>query len=235
MIKTANIAEVISLLEKEYGKVKWKPRLEPLDELIYTVLSQNTSDINSERAFKRLNDTFKTWDELAEADESKIEKAIRGGGLFRIKSIRLKDILQGIKKDRDSLSLDFLKDMDMEEARAWLRKFPGVGPKTAACVLVFALGRPAFPVDTHVHRVTRRLGLAPFKSTPEQTASTLEKITPQKYIYQLHVHMVWHGRRVCRARRPEFGNCILEQICPKIGVEEINQKAKLKSQNLKGI
>lgn len=214
-----DISQVISLLEKEYGRVKWKPRLAPLDELIYTVLSQNTSDVNSQRAFKRLSDTFKSWEELSIADEAKIEKAIKGGGLFRIKAVRLKDILQGIWKDRGSLGLDFLKDMDMEEAREWLRKFPGVGPKTAACVLLFALGKPAFPVDTHVHRVARRLGLAPFKSNPEQTAVVLEKITPGKFIYQLHVHMVWHGRRVCHARRPEFGNCILEQVCPKIGTE----------------
>lgn len=222
MSKFPDIFEVISLLEKEYGSVRWKPRLEPVDELIYTVLSQNTSDVNSQRAFKRLGETFKTWEELAEADETKIEKAIRGGGLFRIKAIRLKKILQLIKKDRSSLDLEFLKNMEMEEARTWLRKFPGVGPKTAACVLLFSLGKPAFPVDTHVHRVARRLGLAPFKSNPEQTEAILEKITPPEYIYQLHVHMVWHGRRVCHARKAEFDNCMLEQVCPKIGIEEKN-------------
>ncbi len=230
MTGNADISSVISLLEKEYGRLKWKPRLAPLDELIYTVLSQNTSDVNSERAFKRLGDTFKTWEELVDANETKIEKAIMGGGLFRIKAVRLKEILRGIENDRGALELDFLKDMPMEEAREWLRKFPGVGPKTAACVLLFALGKPAFPVDTHVHRVARRLGLASFKSTPEQTAAVLEKITPEKLMYQLHVHMVWHGRRVCHARRPEFGNCILEQICPKIGAAEANQKSKLKTQ-----
>lgn len=230
MKKSASISQVIDLLEKEYGQVEWKPRLEPIDELIYTVLSQNTSDVNSQRAFNRLSDTFKTWEELASADKVKIEKAIRGGGLFRVKSVRLKEILQGIKKDKGSLELKFLKEMELEQARTWLRKFPGVGPKTAACVLLFSMGKPAFPVDTHVHRLARRLGLAPLKSTPEQTASILEKITPKKYIYQLHVHLVQHGRRICHARKPEFGNCILEQICPKIGVVETNQKSKLKSQ-----
>ena len=218
MAADAEIGQVISLLEKEYGQLTWKPRLEPLDELIYTVLSQNTSDANSQRAFERLKDTFKTWEELLDADEAKIGKAIREGGLFRIKAVRLKNILKGILKDRGALSLDFLKNMEVEEARAWLRRFPGVGPKTAACVLLFSMAKPAFPVDTHVHRVSRRLGLAPFKSTPEQVALIMEKITPGKYIYQLHVHMVWHGRRICHARKPEFDNCILEQICPKIGV-----------------
>lgn len=218
---------IIDLLEREYGKVEWRPRLEPLSELIYTVLSQNTSDVNSQRAFDRLSDTFKTWEELASADEVEIEKAIRGGGLFRVKSVRLKEILQGIKKDKGFLNLDFLNEMELEQARTWLRKFPGVGPKTAACVLLFSMGKPAFPVDTHVHRLARRLGLAPLKSTPEQTSAILEKITPKKYIYQLHVHLVRHGRRICHARKPECDNCIVEQICPKIGMEETSQKSKI--------
>lgn len=229
MKKSAGISQVIDLLEREYGKVEWKPRLKPIDELIYTVLSQNTSDVNSQHAFSSLSDTFKTWEELASADEAKIEKAIRGGGLFRIKAVRIKEILQGIKKEKGSLGLDFLNEMELEQARAWLRKFPGVGPKTAACVMLFSMGKPAFPVDTHVHRLARRLGLAPLKSTPEQTALVLEKITPKKYIYQLHVHLVQHGRRICHARKPELDNCILEQICPKIGVVETNQKSKVKN------
>ncbi len=218
MKKSAAISQVIDLLEKEYGIAVWKPRLDPLSELIYTVLSQNTSDVNSQRAFSKLSGTFETWDELANADEAKIGKAIRRGGLFRIKAVRLKEILQGIKKDRGSLELDFLNEMDLEQARVWLMKFPGVGPKTAACVLLFSMGKPAFPVDTHVHRVARRLGLAPFKSTPEQTAAILEKVTPEKYIYQSHVHLVQHGRVICHARKPECDNCNLEQICPKIGL-----------------
>ena len=116
------------------------------------------------------------------------------------------------------MELDFLNQMELEPARAWLMKFPGVGPKTAACVLLFSMGRPAFPVDTHVHRVARRLGLAPFKSTPEQVAAILEKVTPEKYIYQAHVHLVRHGRVICHARKPECDNCNLAQICPKIGL-----------------
>lgn len=207
------------MLEEAYGKREWKPGPDPLSELIRTILSQNTSDVNSYRAFRRLKERFKTWEELADADEQKIEEAIREGGLFRIKSLRIKEILQAIKRERENLDLNFLKKMELEEARAWLKKLPGVGHKTAACVLLFSLGKPAFPVDTHVYRVSRRLGLVPFNSTPERTSLLLEKITPEKYVYQAHVYFIQHGRLVCKSQRPKFSDCILEQICPKIGIE----------------
>ena len=156
--------EITSRLATLYGDPVWRPHGDPMSELILTILSQNTSDTNSGRAFMRLKQRFPKWDDLLPADPDDIVPAIQAGGLARIKAPRIKAILEEVHERLASFDLMFLKDLPMDEAKAWLRSLPGVGPKTAACVLMFALGRPALPVDTHVHRVAQRLGLVPAKA-----------------------------------------------------------------------
>lgn len=208
------VEETLPLLEKEYGPHPWHPHHEPLPELILTVLSQNTSDVNSHRAFGRLQESFASWEELAEAPLEKIRTAIEPGGLAQIKARRIKEILQKIEQERGTLELDFLQDLSLPEAKAWLRKLPGVGPKTAACVLLFALGKPALPVDTHISRVARRLGLIPPKVSVEKAHDLLESLLIPEDIYPFHIYLIEHGRRICQARRPMCPQCILAQICP---------------------
>lgn len=153
------IDEIISLLAQVYGARPWRARRDPVSELVFTILSQNTSDVNSQRAFNRLLNRFGSWEAVADAAVEEIAESIWGGGLARVKAPRIKGILKAILDKRGSLELDFLKDMPLAAAKSWLRELPGVGPKTAACVLLFSLGRPALPVDTHVYRVAKRLGL----------------------------------------------------------------------------
>jgi len=152
-------AEIIDLLRQEYGELRWRPHSDPMSELVRTILSQNTSDANSGRAFARLLVRFPTWELLLGADPTAIAEAIRVGGLARVKAPRIKASVEEVWARLGSFDLSFLAEMPLEEAKAWLRSLPGVGPKTAACVLLFALGRPALPVDTHVYRVAKRLGL----------------------------------------------------------------------------
>jgi len=208
------IDEIVHLLGQEYGSPQWRPRTDPLYELIAAILSQNTSDVNSHRAFESLISTFGSWDRVAEASSDEIAEAIGCGGLSRIKAPRIKAILEGILTGRGSLDLGFLGDLPVPEAKAWLRALPGVGPKTAGCVLLFALGKPVLPVDTHVYRVSRRLGLIDSRVSPEGAHQLLEEIVPPEAIYQFHLNMLAHGRRVCRARRPLCPRCVLGEGCP---------------------
>jgi len=210
------IDQITSLLEQEYGALEWQSRSDPLSELIAAILSQNTSDVNSKRAFDRLVATFSSWERVAEASIEQIAEAIKGGGLSRIKAGRIKAILESIRQDQGSLDLGFLRVLPLAEAKAWLEKLPGVGPKTAACVLLFSLGRPALPVDTHVYRVSRRLGLIDSRVSPKEAHRLLEEMVPPQARYQFHLHMLAHGRSICRAPRPLCHTCILEEGCPQI-------------------
>ena len=210
------IDEIIALLEQEYGALKWQPHADPLSVLIRTILSQNTSDVNSHRAFDRLIGTFGTWERVAEAGVDEIAEAIRDGGLNRIKAVRIKANLLGIGESQGSLDLGFLRHLPSSEAKAWLEKLPGVGPKTAVCVLLFSLGRPALPVDTHVYRVSRRLGLIDSKVSPGEAHQLLEAMVPEEKRCQFHFHLLTHGRKVCPARRPLCQECVLQRQCPKI-------------------
>lgn len=205
--------DVIGLLDGEYGQPRWRSRGDPLSQLVATILSQNTSDANSGRAFRNLIDRFGDWKRVADAEVAEIAAAIEGGGLSRIKAPRIKAILDMVRRERGSLDLGFLSDMPLAEARAWLESLPGVGPKTAACVLLFSLGRPVLPVDTHVYRVSRRLGLIANGVTPAQAHGLLEALVPDEAIYRFHVNMVEHGRRVCRAQRPRCDECALVEVC----------------------
>ena len=206
--------DALLALEAEQGPVEWEPRFDAVSELVFTILSQHNSDLNAFRAYDSLRDAFGEWEHVAEADPEDIARVIWNGGLSRIKAPRIKAVLQDIRERRGSLDLDFLAEMPLEDAKAWLRELPGVGPKTAAIVLSFALGMPAMPVDTHIHRVSRRLGLIGPKVTADQAHDILESSVPPELVFALHVHIIAHGRQVCRARRPLCDRCVLSERCP---------------------
>jgi len=206
--------EIVERLSALYGEPVWRPHGDAMTELVLTILSQNTSDTNSGRAFMRLRLRFTTWEELLAADVSQIESEIAVGGLARVKAPRIKAILEELWSRLGSFDVSLLGEMPLAEAKEWLRSLPGVGPKTAACVLMFALGRPALPVDTHVHRVAQRLGLVPAKMGAERSHDLLEAmLTPEK-IYPFHISLIKHGRRLCKAQRPLCEQCPLLAGCP---------------------
>jgi len=201
------------LLGREYGDRPWQSRADPLSELIGTVLSQNTSDVNSGRAYGALRAALPTWEAVRDAPVEQVEQAIRCGGLSAIKAPRIQRILANITGQRGDLDLCFLDALTVDEARRWLVALEGVGAKTAACVLMFSLGKPVIPVDTHVHRVSRRLGLAGEKDSPERTEQVLEAQVPPEARYAFHVNLIAHGRRVCKAQRPLCEQCALACHC----------------------
>jgi len=205
--------DILQHLRQQYGPRVWLSHHDPLAELILTILSQNTSDKNSHRAFLSLKKVFPYWQQLLTSDPAAIAETIKSGGLAVIKANRIQSALIEIQKRHGSLNLDFLADLPFEEARKWLLTLPGVGYKTAACVLLFALGRPAMPVDTHVYRVATRLGLIPPRTTLENAHRQLEKAVQEREIYEFHMLMVEHGRRQCSARRPDCLGCICKNLC----------------------
>jgi len=185
----------------------------PLDTLILTLLSQATNDGNASRAYAELRKRFPRWEDVLRADVDEIEDAIRVGGLGKSKARRIKEILERLENERGELSLDFLKGLSVREVMDYLTSFKGVGCKTAACVALFALGLDAFPVDTHILRVARRLGLVDPKATAEKAQETLSTGAPPGTNLELHLLLIDHGRRVCRARRPRCGVCPLQAVC----------------------
>jgi endonuclease III len=210
----SKILLIIRRLEKIHGPQRWRCWGRPLDGLIETVLSQHTSDVNSDAAFASLRRAFPTWKSCMTAPAERIEHTIRSGGLARQKTRSIQAILQSLHADRGRLSLEFLRRWPMERAREYLLALPGVGPKTAACVLLFYLGRPALPVDTHVHRVSWRLGLIPDDATAEDAHEILEPACPPKQVYAFHILLICHGRQTCKARNPRCRQCVLADICP---------------------
>jgi endonuclease-3 len=209
----AGIATVQRRLRALQGAFVPKPRLPVLDELVATVLSQHTSDTNSERAFARLKDRFPTWEQVAEAPAGEVADAIRCGGIADQKARRIQAILAAISEREGRIDLRRLHDLDDTAAEAYLESLPGVGPKTAACVLAFAMGREAFPVDTHVHRVATRLGWIPAKTTADRAYRLLAPRVPPGIRYDLHLALITHGRTVCRAQRPRCDACVLRDVC----------------------
>lgn len=206
-------AEVLELLVPVYGRPVPQPSHDPLSELILTVLSQNTADTNSGRAFVQLLRRYPTWDAIADAPPEEVVATIQFGGLAQQKAPRIQSILRAVRERSPTFDLSFLESMPLEEARAWLRALPGVGPKTAACVLLFALAMPALPVDTHVERVSKRLALIPEKATADQAHTLLEALVPPEQYYTFHMLLIKHGRRTCIARRPACHRCPLT-ACP---------------------
>jgi len=207
-------SELLDLLEVEYGPLVYQRRLDPISELVFTILSQHTSDLNAERASVSLKEWFGSWEVVASAPVEEVEAAVRSAGLAKQKAPRIVGALRHIQSERNHLNLDFLKELPLADAKAWLRELPGVGPKTAAVVLLFSLGMPAMPVDTHVHRVAKRLGIIGKKITPDQAHDILEPLVKPSKVYAFHVSLITHGRRVCHARRPACANCILRERCP---------------------
>jgi endonuclease-3 len=205
--------EVHQKLVDFYGYPDWRNPLPALDELVSTILSQNTNDTNRDRAFDALITIFPTWGEVRDADSQQVIDAIRPAGLANQKGPRIQNILKEITKQRGSLDLSFLSDMSTDDARQWLLQFKGVGPKTAAIVLQFSLGKPAFPVDTHIYRVTGRLGIRPEKMNAEQAHEFLAGILPEETYYPAHLNLIRLGREICQARNPKCQQCPLNNMC----------------------
>ena len=203
--------QVCDLLDAAYGEAKWERHNPPLDELVLTILSQNTTAANCRAAFRNLRDKFPTWEMVAQAPVEEIADAIRIGGLADIKAPRIKAILRQIGAS-GSYNLDWLADVSVEEARRYLEGFPGVGRKTAACVLLFSLGKPVLPVDTHVYRVAWRVGLIS-KIGAEKAHDLLAEQIPPKRVYSYHINMVRHGRGICKAQNPRHEGCVLFDVC----------------------
>jgi endonuclease-3 len=201
-------------LRADQGPHVPKPRLPILDEVVATVLSQHTSDVNSERAFARLKARFPSWEQVVDAPSEEVADAIRCGGIADQKARRIRRILATIEEREGDLDLGHLHDLEDKAVEEYLTSLPGVGPKTAACVLVFSMGRAAFPIDTHVHRVATRLGWIPSSTTAEKAYRLLAPRVPPDIRYDLHLALVTHGRTVCRAQRPRCDECVLHDLCP---------------------
>lgn len=211
----ARIARAVALMTQEYGPFPAERRLPPTEEMVFTILSQHTSDVNSGRAFGRLMGHFGTLDAVARANVAEIEEAIAPGGLAKVKAPRIKDVLQKVLElNGGSLDLSFLREMPLAEAKAWLRQLPGIGPKSAGIVLNFSLGMPAMAIDTHIFRVCQRLRVIDAKTNADKAHDILEaKVAPEE-VFKFHVAFINHGRRVCRAQRPICGECVVGDMCP---------------------
>lgn len=204
---------IYQLLVTAYGEPDWRPHLPPVDELVNTILSQNTSDTNRDKAFSALKDSYSDWESMMNAPVEEVRDIIRPAGLANQKAPRIQEALRRIDEERGELSLDFLNDMSVDEALRWLTNLHGVGPKTASIVLLFSFGRPAFPVDTHVHRVTGRLGLIGPKVTADKAHQILENMGDPDTYYAMHLNLIRHGREVCTARNPKCTQCVLNEHC----------------------
>jgi endonuclease III len=206
--------EVIDQLKQYYGDPSWRNPLPALDELVSTILSQNTNDHNRDAAYLNLRTQLPTWESVRDAPTEQVIASIRSAGLANQKGPRIQRVLQEISMERGCLDLDFLLDWDIGQARQWLQHFKGVGPKTAAIVLCFSLGKPAFPVDTHIYRVTGRLGLRDVNLSVERTHMYLERVFPPESFYPVHLNLIRLGREVCHPRKPDCPTCPLNQLCP---------------------
>jgi endonuclease III len=211
-LKTRALSIHQSLIEY-YGYPEWRNPLPPIDELISTILSQNTNDTNRDRAFETLHGRFPTWKSVCEAEPEEVVDAIRTAGLANQKGPRIQRVLKQILESKGELNLDFLKEISPKEARDWLMQFKGVGPKTAAIVMLFSLEIPAFPVDTHIYRVSGRLGLRPANMNPNQAHEHLAEIFPPSTYYSVHLNLIKLGREICRARKPLCSQCPLNHSC----------------------
>jgi endonuclease-3 len=208
------IAAIRDRLRGYYGRPRNEPHHAPLDELVLTVLSQNTNDRNRDVAYVRLRNRFPDWAAVAAAPVEEIEEAIRPGGISKVKSLRIQAMLGVIQAQTGGLDLEFLADAPRDEAIEFLEQLPGVGRKTAACVLLFAFDRPELPVDTHVYRVCTRLGLLRPKAPFDEAHDVMRDATEPGDVFELHVNLIRHGRRLCSARNPACPECPLLGVCP---------------------
>lgn len=211
--RSEKYSRVYQILVEMYGEPAWRSHGPPLDELVGTILSQATADINTERAYSALTARFPDWAAVMDAPVEEVIAAIRPAGLANMKGPRIQNALRHIYRERGELSLDFLAALPVAEALDWLTHIDGVGPKTASIVLLFSFGRPAFPVDTHVHRVTGRLGLIPPRTNAEKAHKILANIGEPSTFYAMHLNLIRHGRTICRARHPQCPVCPLQNDC----------------------
>lgn len=213
--RRALLEEVMRRLGERYDHPEWGgPRLEPVSELVLTILAQNTADVNSFRAFTALRQRYASWEEVLAAPTDELVDVIRPGGLAPTKAPRIQRVLAEIKSARGDLDLSFLADLPLSEARDWLVSLPGIGRKTASIVLLFCFGRPAMPIDTHIYRVSLRLGLIPPRTDLNRAHDLLEEVLRPEEVYPLHMELIRHGRDTCRAPRPICGLCPLTDLCP---------------------
>lgn len=208
-----NASAVAKRLMSFYGQPEWRNPLPAIDELVSTILSQNTNDQNRDKAFFSLVEKFETWEAVRVAPEKDVIECIRPAGLANQKGPRIQHVLNRILEERGNLDLQFLKTLSVNDARNWLTRFNGVGPKTAAIVLCFALDMPAFPVDTHIYRVTGRLGLRPEKLSVEDAHPLLESLFSPEYYFPVHLNIIRLGREICQARKPRCPVCPLRELC----------------------
>jgi len=206
-------AEVYRRLLIAYGEPTWRPYYQPMDELVLTFLSQNTSDLNSGRAFEALKARYPTWQAVLDAPVEELTETIRSGGLAQQKAPRIQRALRRILAERGEFDLGFLAGLSPDEGIQWLTRFDGVGHKTASIVLLFCFNKPAFPVDTHVQRVSQRLGFAGPKDDPAKIKAIWESLAPAEWFYALHLNLIRHGRQVCHARSPRCETCALRAQC----------------------
>lgn len=208
------IRNIRQRLIETFGEPEWRTPVSPVDELVSTILSQNTNDVNRDAAFSQLKDAFPGWESVMKADTEEVVEAIRTAGLANQKGPRIQQALNDIAEyNGGDISLDFLKEMPREEAREWLMDVNGVGPKTAAIVLLFSMGIPAFPVDTHIYRVTGRIGIRPEKLSVEKTHTYLEERIPEDAFYDMHLNLIRLGRETCGARKWHCYRCPVEDLC----------------------
>jgi endonuclease-3 len=210
----APIARTLPALRRAYGPRPARCWGDGVSVLVDTILSQNTSASNSDAGFRQLRRRFRSWNQVADAPVAEVERHIRVSGLSNQKAPRIQSILRTIRDQRGKINLQFLQEMPDEEAYAYLRSFPGVGPKTAACTLLFAFNKALFPVDTHIHRIARRLGWVGPRATAEQTHDLLTPRIAPKDRYEMHVLLIEHGRKTCRAINPRCEECVLLAMCP---------------------
>jgi endonuclease III len=207
------VAEINRRLLEHYGIPEWRTHNPAVDELVLTILSQNTSDLNSDRAFAALRARYRSWDEVLAAPEAELVEAIRAGGLAQQKAPRIQMALGRMVEECGSFSLDFLAGLSTPAAMEWLTELPGIGRKTASIVLLFCFDKPVFPVDTHITRISRRLGLVEPKANPDQIADVWEELAPPAWYYSLHLNLLKHGRQVCKAPTPRCAACVVRELC----------------------
>lgn len=215
--RQAKYAEVAAELGKLYGVAQWRKNTPAMDELISCILSQNTSDTNRDRGFDALKARFPHWQDVLEAPTEDVIDAIRPAGLSNQKGPRIQAVLRFILEQRGEFNIDFLQDMPLQEAKDWLTQLNGIGPKTAAIVLCFSFNRPAFPVDTHVHRVGQRIGFLPEGISADKAHPVMEAVVPPEDHYAFHINLIQHGRNICKARKPLCERCPITSHCDYYG------------------
>jgi endonuclease-3 len=211
--RAAKYAPVDAALRAVYGPLDWQDGTDPMEELVSCILSQNTNDANRDRAFFAMRERYPTWQSVVDAPTDELIDTLRPAGLANQKAPRIQRVLERIHEERGAYNIDFLRDMTLDEARAWLVSFDGIGPKTAAIVLCFAFGRPAFPVDTHIYRVGQRLGFIPAHFNVERAHPLMEALVPDYQHYAFHIYLIRHGRDTCNARKPHCERCPLRPVC----------------------